>query len=519
MSERIYALLWRLHASGFREAYGGEALHLFRDRARDERGFCLQMRLWLDLLADLAISVPRGYWVQPNRSGAAPRRRFDGMPSFHVLGRESPRRVALLLGGLLSLVSLSVLPASIRHFGVYRPAGSASLAVSRPADSRWPAASVAAGKAADARELKVIALGSPAGSGTRSRSGDAERHDFQARPIVALAAAAGPQATTQPPPVRQAMAQGAPPAASPSVAENARLDAAERHRVLQAAIDVLNKHYIDPGIARKIGDALLSHEKQGDYDAVSDGAAFAALVTGQLRELSQDMHLELVHTQHALPERPPEPDPERLARYREAMERQNCNFEKVEILPHNVGYLKLNFFADLSVCQPTATAAMASMNHADAIIFDLRDNRGGFPGMVMFMAAYLFDHPEYFYNPRENTTLLSWTHSPVPGNLLADKPVYLLTSPTTASGAEHFAYNLKMLKRATLVGETTSGNAHAGAFHRLAEHFGIAITEIRPINPYSTSDWEGTGVEPDVRVKAADALERAQQLAESKAVK
>ena len=35
------------------------------------------------------------------------------------------------------------------------------------------------------------------------------------------------------------------------------------------------------------------------------------------------------------------------------------------------------------------------------------------------------------------------------------------------------------------------------------------------INPFSTADWAGVGVEPDVKVKAADAWEAAQKLAES----
>ena len=66
--------------------------------------------------------------------------------------------------------------------------------------------------------------------------------------------------------------------------------------------------------------------------------------------------------------------------------------------------------------------------------------------MVMLIAAYLFDHPEYMYNPRENTTDRSWTCSPVQGNRLADKPAFILTSRSTFSGAEHFAYDMKMLE-------------------------------------------------------------------------
>jgi len=159
---------------------------------------------------------------------------------------------------------------------------------------------------------------------------------------------------------------------------------------------------------------------------------------------------------------------------------------------------------------------MAQLNRADAIIFDLRDNRGGEPDTVAFIAAYLFDHPEYWYNPRESTTQQSWTRSPVPGSDLADKPVYVLTSARTYSGAEQFSYDLKMLKRATLVGETTGGGAHAGVWHRIDDHFGMGIPETRAINPFSKTDWAEIGVEPDVKVKAADALETAEKLAETK---
>jgi C-terminal processing protease CtpA/Prc len=47
----------------------------------------------------------------------------------------------------------------------------------------------------------------------------------------------------------------------------------------------------------------------------------------------------------------------------------------------------------------------------------------------------------------------------------------------------------------------------------------MGILEVRAINPFSNSDWEGTGVEPDVKVAAADALETAQALAESMLLK
>src|SRR5215831_21213370 len=111
-----------------------------------------------------------------------------------------------------------------------------------------------------------------------------------------------------------------------------------------------------------------------------------------MRSASQDMHLVVVYSERPLPERPRSSTVEDLVRYRNALEQQNCTFEKVEILPHNIGYLKLNAFPDPSVCESRARKEMGCLNDTDAIIFDLRENRGGSPEMVMLMAAYLFDH-------------------------------------------------------------------------------------------------------------------------------
>jgi C-terminal processing protease CtpA/Prc len=160
---------------------------------------------------------------------------------------------------------------------------------------------------------------------------------------------------------------------------------------------------------------------------------------------------------------------------------------------------------------------MARLNNVDSIIFDLRDNQGGYPEMVSLIASYLFDHPVDWYNPRNDSGQPSRTQSPVAGSRLADKPVYVLTSGRTISGAEQFSYDLKMLKRATLVGETTAGHAHIGAFYRLDDHFGMGIPERRSINPYGKADWEGIGVEPAVKVTSEAALETAKNLAQNNA--
>jgi len=448
MSEKIYAWLLRLYPSHFRRAYGDEALQLLRDRNRDEKGLLPGLRLWLDLLADLATSLPHEYRrVRSQIPRVVAAAGLDGLPSFQSLNHERPRLGALLIGSLLSVSAFGVVPAMIRHFGNYRPAGASGL----------------------------------------------------------------PQllAQSQTPP-------DVPSSGLGTAHTDVKLDPAKRHRVIEAVIANLQEHYPYRDVAQKTAAALEAHERNDDDDAATDGRAFAGLLTQQIRDVSHDMHVEVVYSETPLPDRPAGPSPERLTRYRRAMKENNCTFEKVQVLPHNIGYLKLNFFPDPSVCGSTAKAAMASLNEARTIIFDLRDNRGGYPGMVMMIAAYLFDHPEYMYSPREDTTEQFWTHSPVPGNKLADKPVYVLTSARTFSGAEHFSYDLKMLKRATLVGETTAGATDVGTFRRIDDHFGMGMRETKPINPYREPDWAVVGVQPDVKVIAADALETAEKLAENR---
>jgi hypothetical protein len=177
---------------------------------------------------------------------------------------------------------------------------------------------------------------------------------------------------------------------------DAALDAVERQRVIDQAIGNLKQYYFDHNVAQRTADALLVHEKRGDDDAATGGETFAALLTAQMRDASGDMHLVVEYSPNLLPSGPPPaPTAEGEARFRKAMLEQHCMIRKAEILEHKIGYLKLDFFPAASVCEDELKAAMASLNQADAVIFDLRENTGGFPETVSLIASYLFDHPEY----------------------------------------------------------------------------------------------------------------------------
>jgi hypothetical protein len=321
--------------------------------------------------------------------------------------------------------------------------------------------------------------------------------------------------TAEPPVVASFSVRAIPPGMT-AADLNPKIDAATRARVIDGAIANLNEYYVFPETAKKMEEAVRLHQKKGDYDAVDHGEDFAQRLTADLRAVSHDKHLGVNFSPAVLPKQEPGPNPEAEARMRAQLERSNCFFEKVERRANNIGYIKFNGFANPDVCGATAAAAMNFLAHVDAIIFDMRENGGGDPRMVQLMCSYLLDkstHLNDLYNRKEDSTTQYWTLPYVPGTRLAGKPAFVLTSKRTFSGAEEFTYNLKELKRATVIGETTGGGAHPVAGHRIDDHFTIGVPFARAVNPVSKTNWEGTGVEPDVKTAADGALEVAEKMA------
>lgn len=309
------------------------------------------------------------------------------------------------------------------------------------------------------------------------------------------------------------LAQG-PPANQPDL----NIEAKVRDEVLDALIVALRKEYVFPETAAKIADDLRKRRDAKQYDEITSAKEFARTLTEHLRAISKDKHLGVNYSYEPVPVPPPGdrpgPSPEQLGRMKRFAARVNYGFEKVERLEGNVGYLNLRGFMPAAIAGETAAAAMSFLANSDALIIDLRQNGGGEPGMVAFLSTYLFDeepvHLNDLYDRPGDRTYQWWTLPYVPGKRFGkEKPVYVLTSSRTFSAAEEFTYNLKNLKRATIVGETTGGGAHPGGFRRLAEHFGAFIPSGRAINPISGTNWEGTGVEPDVATPSELALKTA----------
>jgi C-terminal processing protease CtpA/Prc len=304
----------------------------------------------------------------------------------------------------------------------------------------------------------------------------------------------------------------APAQPGPPQQPDLTIDAATRKQVIDNALKRLNDAYVFPEVAQAMEKAVRDRAAKGEYDQITSAQAFAQKLTSDLQAVSKDKHLRVRYSHQPIPERGQrrEPTSEEREQYRRQQSWMNSAFERVERLPGNIGYIEFRGFADPEIGADTVAAAMNFVANTDALIIDLRRNGGGRPDMVALICSYLFGtepvHLNSLYWREGNRTEEFWTRKEVAGKRYLNKDVYVLTSNRTFSGAEEFTYNLKNLKRATVVGETTGGGAHPGGFNRLHEHFGMFVPTGRAISPITKTNWEGTGVKPDVEVPADQAL-------------
>jgi hypothetical protein len=305
---------------------------------------------------------------------------------------------------------------------------------------------------------------------------------------------------------------GAQPKAPPQ--EDMTIDAAMRGEVIDGVVTGIREGYVFPDVAKKMESAIRRRQKGREYDRIASASALAESLTAHLQAVSHDKHVRVRYSLEPIPvENDSGPSPDEIEQWRLEASRSNFLFREVKRLDGNVGYLALDGFMPPMLSGETATAAMNFLANCDALIVDLRKNGGGSPEAIAYITTYLFDGPpvhlnDLYYRPKDETHQY-WTLPHVPGKRLAGKDVYVLTSGRTFSGAEEFAYNLKNLKRATIVGETTRGGAHPGGPRRINDHFLVWVPSGRAINPISKTNWEGTGVEPDVKTTADEAFDTA----------
>lgn len=304
------------------------------------------------------------------------------------------------------------------------------------------------------------------------------------------------------------------------------LSSQEKNDVIDSIAKLMEEKYVFPDVGKTIGDKVKDNLQKGNYDKITDYRKFASKVTEDLRSINNDRHIGLRYApEYIAMAKKAEADSNNreLEDFEKRMDEfSNYNFKEIRILPGNVGYLKFNSFMDAAIAGPTAVAAMNFLAHTGALIIDLTDNGGGNPSMIQLISSYFFKEPEHlnsFYIREGDKTDQFWTLPYVPGPKMVNTDLYVLTSNYTFSGAEEFTYDLKNMKRATIVGETTGGGAHPVDRFIIDDNFGITIPFGRAINPITKTNWEGTGVEPDIKTAKEKALDVAYEMAVEKELK
>jgi tetratricopeptide (TPR) repeat protein len=283
----------------------------------------------------------------------------------------------------------------------------------------------------------------------------------------------------------------------------------EKNEFIKRVSQGLSDRYVFKEVGEKVADYITRQYKEGVYDTIRKAMHFTRILTDDIQSVSHDKHMRVIIRQ-------PRPDLESgldplLDQYMRTLngEGENYGFQKIEILPGNIGYVDFRYFASPVIAADRVVAVMNFLKYTDAIIYDLRKNGGGNPEMIQLMCSYLFDekvHLNSLYWREGDRIVEYWTLDKVEGTKLPEIPVFVLTSNYTFSGAEEFAYNLKTRERATIIGETTGGGANPGGMNPITENLGIFIPTGRAINPVTGTNWEGTGVKPHIQVTADSAL-------------
>lgn len=279
----------------------------------------------------------------------------------------------------------------------------------------------------------------------------------------------------------------------------------------------LEHFYIFPEKSLAMTTFLKQQLKRGAYSKITDKTELARKLHDDIQSVHRDGHLRVSYDPGFANEllKPPSAGP-RMADSSVVLNarRENFGFTRAEILNGNIGYVKFTQFSGfVNESMPTLTASFGFVSNTKAIILDLRENGGGSPWMVARIASFFAQEKTRLndiYERERDTTVAFYAEPALAGNMKLSQPLYILTSKRTFSAAEDFTYAMQVNKRATIVGDTTGGGAHPTRAFPIGQGFVVGIPFARSINYITKTDWEGTGVHPDIATSADEALRKAQ---------
>ncbi len=287
------------------------------------------------------------------------------------------------------------------------------------------------------------------------------------------------------------------------------ISAADRDLAIGNLIAAVRDQHFSVEEGRRIARALENNRRAHRYAAITSGRQLAARLTEDLRAISSDPHFLVDYFVRARPFPAPPAGPDEAAQ-QQFLSLVNYGVSRAERLEGNIGYLRIDRFAPAQDAGPVLEAAIAMLSATDALVIDLRTNGGGHGDAAALLAGLLLPERTRLNDviTREGVTE-TWTPEGLSGRYT--KPVYVLTSARTFSAAEAFAYNLRALGRVKIVGERTRGGANPVARTLLSSRFWMMVPIARTRNPITGTNWQGSGVVPDIESPADQALAAAQR--------
>jgi hypothetical protein len=176
--------------------------------------------------------------------------------------------------------------------------------------------------------------------------------------------------------------------------------------------------------------------------------------------------------------------------------------------PDGVGVFALDSLDGVHIAAPYLEAAFALLRGSRGVVLDLRRNGGGDPGTVTLVLDWLLGaKPTHISDVIYRDRVRQWWTT---GRLAAhEAPVAVLVSERTFSSGEALAYHLQSQGRARVVGQQTPGAADHITPVNIDSHVRAFLPEARVRDAVTGTNWEATGVVPDVPCEPAEALEAA----------
>ena len=293
----------------------------------------------------------------------------------------------------------------------------------------------------------------------------------------------------------------------------ATLDAATRREVIDTIMAQVERLYVDADTGRMIAGRVRERVRAGAYDSVADPSRLSQLLTTDLRSVNHDLHLSVSYSA-GNPGGGGQGGGGALAFLGKS---NHFALGRVDVLPGNIGYMEINGFSVDGQARDIIVGALEYLQTTDAMIIDLRRNRGGDGELVNFLISHFTGPDTLATNTVKlragNRSFTRYTLASVPGPRRPDVPLYVLTSRATASAGEACAFVLQNLKRATIIGDRTAGAGHNVSIVPSGHGFQTGISYSRVSDSRTGKEWEQIGVQPDVKVDVNTALDVGQSMA------